>query len=285
MESKKRVSEWVVLAYDCNDNCVSCPVPVSNKQNPDFESIKKEINDVADYYDRIGFNGGEPTLRKDLLKILQYANKKGFKDINLLTNVQMFYYEEYAKQISKIKNLEISTTFYGPNSLVHDAITRTPGSFEHKMKGAKNLLKYKVPLRIRIVLHKMNYRYFRDICKFIADNFTSEEIRDVSIMNAKITNEARKNKNIVVEKTYKIAEQLLEPFRLLQQRGFQAKLYHFPHCVLPEELWPYSAGITTTLTELKFPDFCEECKKRNDCTGIWVCYYGLESNEGFKPIK
>ena len=64
-------------------------------------------------------------LRKDLLKILRHIETKNPKEIRLLTNAKSFYYEDYSKKISKIKNLKIITRLYGHNPKIHDAITRT----------------------------------------------------------------------------------------------------------------------------------------------------------------
>ena len=147
---------FVPVTYDCNDNCISCPVPRrQHKDNPSLEDIKKEIDEALKNSKHIEINGGEPTLRKDLLKILTYIEKKNPLEIGLLTNARSFYYENLTKKISKIKNLKIITTLYGHNPQVHDAITRNPGSFNQKIAGIKNLAKYNTPIELRILLHKM----------------------------------------------------------------------------------------------------------------------------------
>ena len=59
---------FVNLNYKCNNNCISCIREEHNKITPDpkLEDIKKIIDLILSYSDHIEFNGGEPTLRKDI---------------------------------------------------------------------------------------------------------------------------------------------------------------------------------------------------------------------------
>mgnify|MGYP001619032863 FL=1 len=165
---EKNTRTFIPVIYDCNNNCISCPVPIYMKrENPTFEEIILDIDKISNYSNHIEFNGGEPTIRKDMIKILKYCESKDFQEISILTNVEMLSYEDYVKKLSKIRNLKIITTLYGHNSKIHDAITKTPGSFERKIKGIKNLIKYGINIELRILLHKMNYKHFNELTDFL----------------------------------------------------------------------------------------------------------------------
>lgn len=219
---------FVPVIYDCNDNCISCPVPRrQNKENPTFESIKKEIDEVLKVSEHIELNGGEPMLRRDMFKILNYIEKKNADEIGLLTNAQIFYYKEYTKEIARIKNLKIITTLYGHNSRIHDAITRTPKSFEYKLKGLNNLIKNNVHIELRILLHKMNYTHFNDIVNFLVCNFNNTDFDKIIVMNPKLTERAERNKKIVAEKMSTISKVLEKPIKKLIKKEYNVELYHF----------------------------------------------------------
>lgn len=277
---------FVPVIYDCNNNCISCPVPRrQNKKNPSFKDIKKEIDEILNFSEHIEFNGGEPTLRKDLFKILKYIEKKNFEEVFLLTNAQSFYYKEYAKKISRIKNLKIITTLYGHNSRLHDSITRTPGSFKYKMAGIKNLIKNKVLIELRILLHKMNYNYFDRISNFLIKNFNKGNFTKIVIMNPKLTDVAKKNKKIVAEKITEISKVLEKPIRKLVKNGYNIGIYHFPHCIIPKPLWNYSKGVTADDTEVVFTKNCNTCLKKEKCSRVWKSYLDIFEPTEFKPIK
>lgn len=277
---------FVPVIYDCNNNCVSCPVPRrKNKENPSFQNIKKEIDEILSYSEHIELNGGEPTLRKDLLEILKYIEKRKSNEIGLLTNIRAFYYEEYAKRIARIKNLKIITTLYGHNSRIHDTITRTPDSFKYKINGLKNLIKYNVLIELRILLHKINYKYFDEIVNFLIDNFNKNDFNKIIIMNPRLTHRAEKNKKAVAEKLTNISKVLEKPIKKLIGKGYNVGLYHFPHCVIPKSLWKCSKGVTADDKEVIFTKRCQTCLKKQECSRIWKSYLDIFGSEEFKPIE
>jgi MoaA/NifB/PqqE/SkfB family radical SAM enzyme len=91
-EEKNKFRSFATVIYDCNDNCISCPVPrKENRINPELEEIKKQVDKILKSSDHVEINGGEPMLRKDLLRILKYIDKKNpkygsRKDFNNLRN-------------------------------------------------------------------------------------------------------------------------------------------------------------------------------------------------------
>ncbi|MBW2977571.1 radical SAM protein [Candidatus Woesearchaeota archaeon] len=274
------------IIYDCNDNCISCPVSRrKNRINPNFDDVKEEIDEILQHSSHIEFNGGEPTLRKDLLKVLKYTESKNPTEISLLTNVQAFCYRKYTEKIAKIKNLKIITTLYGHNSKIHDAITRTPMSFKHKITGIKNLIKYNIPIELRILLHKMNYKYFNKIAEFIINNFNKNAFNKIVIMNPRLTAQAEKYKKAVAEKLTKISTVLNTPIQKLIKKGHNVEIYHFPHCVLPKSLWKYSRGVTSNKIEVVFTKECKNCLKKQTCSKIWKSYLDIFGSKEFKPIK
>ena len=276
----------IPIIFDCNDNCISCPVPRrGTRPNPGINEIKTDIDEIAKSSNHIEFTGGETTLNPDLIKILKHCGGKNFQEIGLLTNCKKFYYKNYVKPFSRIKNLKVITTLYGSSAKIQDTITRTPNSFTHKIGGIKNLLEIGVNIELRILLHKMNYLDLENISKMIIEKFPSRNITKIVIMNPKLTFNAWQNKEKITMKISELAKFLKNPIKELFKHGYNVQLYHFPHCILEKEIRNYSVGKTSQEPEIKFPKKCQNCIYRKNCSGIWASYLAFIGNDEFKNIK
>jgi MoaA/NifB/PqqE/SkfB family radical SAM enzyme len=287
-DSSRDFSNFFPVTFDCNNNCISCPVPrKEQRKNPSYRQLIKSVDTILKKSDNIELNGGEPTLRNDLIKLLHYIVSKG-KRFYLYTNCERFCYEDYASSICKIcsnNNMKIVTTLYGHNSKLHDTITRTPGSFDRKIEGIRNLVKNRAKIELRILLHKMNYRHFDDIINFITKNFNADSFENIVVMNPKLTCNAAENRDAVMEKISKIAGVLKEPVLRLSGSGFNVSLFHFPQCVLDGKLWKFSKGVTAADSSIFFPSSCNTCEEKRKCSGIWKSYYSFIGGDEFVPIS
>lgn len=276
---------YVPIEYGCNENCISCPVPrQNNRPNPTWEEIKKSINEIKKYSEHIELNGGEPTLNKNIFKILKYCELKKFKEIALLSNIKFFYYKNNVEILSKIKNIKIITTIYGHNSKIQDAITRTPNSFKYKEVALKNLVEKNINIQLRILVHKMNSNYLEQIANYIISNFKSNDFLSITFMFPKLTATAYQNKEFVFEEMGSIGKKLIKPIQMLSNCKFKINLYHFPHCVLNEKLYKYSSGHTANDCDMTFLDSCNKCAFKNECSAIWKSYILIKGDSEFVPI-
>jgi sulfatase maturation enzyme AslB (radical SAM superfamily) len=238
-----------------------------------LESVKREIDSIRSV--SLHLNGGEPTLRDDIIKILRHAQARGFGEISLLTNAESFAYRGLAVQASRISNLKIITTIYGTGE-AHDEISRTPGAYSRKMAGILNLQSLNVPIELRILVHKMNYRRLGDVPKALEKMGAFQR---VVMLNPKLTERAYENRKDVAERL-SIMTPHIEP--VAQQ--LHAELYHFPYCMLSRELWPRSAGLTSAEPEVAFPQNCRGCSKRSGCSCIWQSYLDIFGGGEFAPL-
>ncbi|MCP4133204.1 MAG: radical SAM protein [bacterium] len=289
---------FVPLHFECNNNCISCIMPgrasersefvrETMKDHISFEYAKKGVDKILQYSDHIEFNGGEPTINKDLFKILDYTNRiKENVEIGLLTNARVFSSEKYTRKLVSLglKNFKIITSLYGPNAEIHDAVTRTPRSFEQQVAGIHNLIRAKVRIYLRIIINKINSEHINSTAQFLADNFSPYTFSDVILVNMKLAGIAMKNLDAVAYRVTDIMENIEEAADILIENKFRCFLYHFPHCILPRHLWKYSGGVTAEKTQIGFMPECESCLKREQCTGIWKGYIKLYGTSEFKPI-
>jgi len=279
-----------IICFSCNNNCVSC-VTNYDKSDKKMHFSLDDVKKIIDSFDKdtniIDYNGGEPTLRKDLLEIIRYTRER-FPDayIQLLTNGRMFYYGNYVEKFRKcgIGKIRFMITIYGHNEKVHDAITRAPGSFRETVAGIRNLIGSGFDVEVRIIITKMNYRHFPQIARFVC---SIPGIRRVVFVNAKIVGEAYRNRDSVLVGYSDLREyaEKAGDYLLRMRDKMEIRYFHFPFCILGSKYWELVEGVTVPYTDITFGPECEKCSKRTTCPGIWASYADLRGFGEFRPIS
>ena len=157
------------LTYRCNFNCRHCYVPQSyRKKNGELKtkevfSILDQLKDAGCFY--LGFTGGEPFIRKDILEILWYAKKSGF-EIIIYTNGSLID-EEIAKQLSLLRPNKVDITIPGMSRLAFERISGVSGSRDEVFKAIDLLHKKGVDLGFKTCVLKENENEIKDIQDFV----------------------------------------------------------------------------------------------------------------------
>jgi len=205
--------------------------------------------------------------------------------LKLLSNGRMFSYEKFAYQVLHVvEKFEIDMSLHGYNNETHDTITMIPGSFEQAFTGLGNLLKYRRPgqkIGIRFVISRLSYKNIEGFLRKIYKYYPQID-RIILIFweaEAKVVDNIHQLKVDFGDVVPQL-EKSIDMFELFKD----LRLYHFPLCVLPEELWRF-AWITLPEDEVFYPDFCENCRVKDYCMGLQKThaeYVGLDS---LKPVE
>ncbi|MBS1266538.1 MAG: 7-carboxy-7-deazaguanine synthase [Candidatus Woesearchaeota archaeon] len=282
------VNEAVVIAFNhgCNCNCLMCPnTPAYRKQTDmDIDEIKEDLlKKINPDTKHITITGGEPTLRNDLLDILEMINNKWPNiTMRLLSNGRFFYYNSYLNSFldKGIKNLEFGIPICGSNPKIHDKITQAEGSFKQTIGGVKNLLNAKQLVELRIVINKLNIDDLYNMSKLIKKELNS--ILRVTYYYMQITGNAQINKDKVYVSYDEINEKINPTLENLKQ--FEIGLCHFPLCTLDSKWWPY-AWKTVKDYKLFFPEKCNSCLYKKYCLGIHRSYKAKFGLDEFNPVR
>ncbi len=140
---------WIEPTLFCNFHCSHCYASSDNTVNrtnelnlEEWKIIVKKI--LAHGVDYITFIGGEPTIRKDLIKSLTTFIKEHspHTKIGIFSNL----YQITNSDIDFIlnQNLSISTSLYGINSMQHDKMTNKLGSWDKTTKIIQKLVKQNI---------------------------------------------------------------------------------------------------------------------------------------------
>ena len=158
------LSKYIVISiwFGCNNNCTICMLSDMKKElSPiGFDKFKKVLIDIRNEgrFENLILSGAEVTTFDDLDKYVQFAQSLGwFKKIQIQTNGRRLSDNKYLKHLIDCGINEFFISIHGLEE-VHDAITRTRGSFRETLEGIHNLEAYPVNVITNTVLTKLNYQ-------------------------------------------------------------------------------------------------------------------------------
>ncbi|MCG2718312.1 MAG: radical SAM protein [Nanoarchaeota archaeon] len=152
----------------CNMKCRYCSIrqpynKIKELSTDDWKIIIKKLADLGVF--QIGFTGGEPTLRKDLINLARYVSSLDCT-FNLTTNC----WKLDEKLISKLKEAgmrqcQVSLDCHVPK--VNDKL-RAKGSFKSVSKAIDLLKKYDISVGIDCVVSKNNLNHIPEFVEWLS---------------------------------------------------------------------------------------------------------------------
>ncbi len=145
------------MTYACNLRCIHCYINAGEKCGDElsYEESLDLIDQIAEVSSPLLIlSGGEPLLRKDFIKIAEYAADKGLR-LALSTNGVLIT-KEIADQLKSIGFMYIGVSIDSPNPSWHDMFRGVKGSFDKAMEGIHNSIKAGLPTGIRYTITRYN---------------------------------------------------------------------------------------------------------------------------------
>ncbi|MHA1410377.1 MAG: radical SAM protein [Candidatus Odinarchaeia archaeon] len=153
----------------CNLKCKHC-YENAGKADPD-ELTTEEAIEVIDRLANAGvvilaFSGGEPTIRKDILKLINRAHKKGIY-VACATNALRFADREVVKKFKKAGLQFAQISLDGLDPKTHDEFRGVKGAFEKTVQGIKNCVAEGLFVEVATTATHYNYKEIPDLIKFV----------------------------------------------------------------------------------------------------------------------
>lgn len=169
---KKPIYVDFSLTPYCNLKCGFCYASACGRMSKNLELNIEDFKRIFDQLDeldvlRIGFEGGEPFLRNDIIDILKEADKHNFTYF-INTNGTLIT-DSIAESLSKTDVDKVCVSIDGPNSEINDNSRGVNGAFKLMQKGVKNLLKYNIKVDGVLTLSNINKKYVVETFKYMAD--------------------------------------------------------------------------------------------------------------------
>jgi MoaA/NifB/PqqE/SkfB family radical SAM enzyme len=142
--------------------------------------IIDQLKNIGCFY--LGFTGGEPFMREDIIDILRYAQSAGFQVI-VYTNGSLIN-RKIADQLAKLQLNKVDITICGMSEKAFSAVSGVSGARNKVFKAIDLLHKRKVPLGFKSCVLKTNQHEIKAIQKFCAklnalhrlDDFLSRQL-------------------------------------------------------------------------------------------------------------
>jgi len=312
--SKEKIKRVVIIAgYKCNCYCLFClnshkrDIPDKTTQEIKEEMIRARRKGVK----YLELNGGELTIRPDIIDLVKFARNLNFSVITIPTNGLMFSYKTFTKKIIEAGLNNIIFSIHGHNAKLHDYLTQVPGSFkklEQGLKNVKNCIKKlglkNIYLGSDTVIVKQNYRHLPQIGKYIFDlGFRDSEFIFVDPSQG----EAYENFEKLVPKISNIAPYVNKCLDIGKKHNIPHwHIRYVPLCYFRDYLDQISEleELKIFRTEHIAPDFtnlnveksrislaksktekCRNCKLYDKCEGIWKEYLKHYGDKELKAIK
>ncbi len=220
------------LTDKCNEKCIFCVVGVPEIEEDTIVPEKvhtRLIENAGRGYQAINLHGGEPTVFKGFINVLELIKELGYPQVHIQTNGRTLKDPLF---VGKLRALNVNLfiiSMHGLTAQTHDAITRTPGGFTETIRGIKNVKETGGTIRTNTVIAKHNIHELPDI----VDSMLDLGVDHINISNMHPVYTAYLNFDLVtptVEETKKWVPQAVA--RALA-RNAVITLEGFPLCTVP----------------------------------------------------
>lgn len=290
------------LGLACNANCLFCNVPVETYPAKEMstQEAKREIAHLISLSKktRLDVTGGEPTIRKDLEELINYASKKGISTIQVQTNGILLSHKDYVKNLKAVGLNKVFIGLHSSIPKIHDYLVGLKGAFKKCIEGIKNSLESNIEVILNPVITTKNYECLPEYIKFIRNNFPS--VSSISLSVVQPRGRAWKHRYLIPR--YKMIGPYIKEALSLGNK--YRLIINNPYCGLPlcigswyqylEQCVEYCENILKIKQGIRNTHFnqdkvktasCSRCDLNNFCNGVWREYIALYPLTDLKPIR
>lgn len=157
------------LTSACNQKCYYC---YSETHTPGQMSTEQWLSAIDQSADMgvlsLTLTGGEIFVRKDILKLIERATKRGFA-LSLQTNGSLIT-PEIADVLARSNVTGVQVSILGANAESHDRLAGVRGVFDKTLAGVRLLIERGIPVTAKTVLSSLNFHEVYDIVKLCKDD-------------------------------------------------------------------------------------------------------------------
>ena len=148
--------------WNCNQQCVHCYAAGqknANEEELSTDDWKKIIDKCRkEGIPQLTFTGGEPTMRKDLFELIDYA--KWF--VTRLNTNGILLTEDYCAKLKEVSLDSMQITFYSLDAKIHNELVGSE-KYEYTVNGIKNALAAGISVSINTPLCTLNRDYVKTL--------------------------------------------------------------------------------------------------------------------------
>ncbi|MDP8236843.1 MAG: radical SAM protein [Candidatus Erginobacter occultus] len=234
MELTKRID--LNLGYTCDLACRFCyyresrrsPRPKRRRDLTTTEAKKWLRFFRRRGLEAVDLTGGEPTIRGDILELVNYARELGFRTVCVITNGIRMAEDAFCRRLAESGLNDVLFSLHGPGPEIHDRLTGTEGSFAKTSRALENAAGLGFRLRSNTVVTGVNLQCLEETADLL-------HRRGVSRANFILFNPVVEARNAGGEIAVRYREAAGPLRRLIekQEAGFERlTIRYFPLCLL-----------------------------------------------------
>jgi len=243
------------------------------------------------------FSGGEPTMRKDLVELASHCRDLGL-GFGLITNGRMLSYEPLTRKLAGLGLDYVYLSLHGSGE-VHDAITRSPGSFEQSLGALVALSKIGgIRLASNAVVTRWNLEELNYLVSLLAPmpgvsiKFSYVEPKGAAVEDDSIIPEP----TVAARQVSRAIDYGLELSVPLSRFGVDG----FPHCLdsrfgaLQDDLFTHRVIALREVAEdfhavdygnMRKPQLCSGCLISDECRCTWAGALDRFGTDFLVPVR
>jgi MoaA/NifB/PqqE/SkfB family radical SAM enzyme len=295
----------ILLNYDCSAKCLFCSQDFEWRKTPNDLPFEKAVENIfvayKNGYRRMGFTGGEPTIRRDLPKLIAIARKVGYGYIRIQTNGVRLADEAYVRTLADAGLTFVKFSIHGDTPELHDKLVKIPGAFDKCLRAIENLKKAKVGIGVNIVLNKWNYERLE---KFFELFLLKLELSNFVIIAPLYEGNMTLHAGEIGVRLSDVAPHVRQAYEVFTRVNFPKPplLLHFTPCVLPgyeQQMLGWSAFNTmvvspkgerrdldqTATAHTVKTEACRTCVYDERCIGFDKSYASVFGTEEIRPLS
>jgi MoaA/NifB/PqqE/SkfB family radical SAM enzyme len=298
----------VTVNSACNNRCIFCysePVSLNLEKLPDINDIYKALYLGLKSGSWIAvIIGGEPTLRKDIGKIANFARKIGYPCIKICSNGLKLSDKKYVRSLKNDGFNMFDISIHGYKADIHDRLVGVPGAYSKIMKAIENLKELNCEIGTNQVINKINYSTFP---QFMDLAYNDIGINYYNIIYEHYIGVAKLNRKILEVPISEVVKYIKEGLRVIEESkipSFARIIVNIPPCFLENYLdiladWEKDESDGAPLmveNEIKnmvkmkneqsaYAVTCKKCYYYDRCRGFDREYLSMMGDKEFKPIK
>lgn len=287
----------VILGYDCNLACDYCTIsPEMRPRELSTSAVLGALkNGRADGFDAVSFTGGEPTLRKDLLGLVQAAKQLGYVDLKVQTNGLVLAQAANLDRLIAAGLTRLHVSIHTHLAEPYERLVRREGTFALMEQAVVQATRRPITFVADAIIDTDTWRSLPDAIDWLADR----GVREVHLWYVSLTDGNRDNV-ASLPRMSEVMPTVLEAMSRGRARGVSVKSLHVPRCLLGAfTAHAYDPGADRvrvvspdSVFDLKDSRLagrvhvpaCESCSVRAICPGIRPDYLERFGDEEFQPI-
>jgi cyclic pyranopterin phosphate synthase len=250
--------------------------------------------------DSLWLGGGEPTLRRDLWRMIEAARRLGYARIRVQTNGLMLAYPEYLDRLVTAGLSEVNFSVKGANAELHDSLCGRKGAFTLLIQGIANARSRGLSLEADVLVCQSNLRHQAEIVRF----FAAAGLQGFTWWILSTADSAATELRAEVPRFVDLVPELVAAIEAGREAGVKALWsLHTPPCVLPApcrvhllpaaelDLLVVNPGghafmlQDSAMEKGAFLEGCAGCALRPRCIGIRPEYLAIHGSGEFRPVS